>query len=405
MKKVILYPFALASLFFFSCDDDDSLPTSETQLEIPTSYSFERDGESTVDFSGQTTRIQMAEEMITAFFDVDNSTITSLNAMYAHQEGEANFSNPALNASNKNIKSKVATSADFFNSNAVESSEIKADFEFFIAGQVNEVFPAWNNLASPGIPGQIAEGTTPRYVNAKGLEYDQAFVKGLLGALMTDQMLNHYLSPAVLDAGQNIENNNNNVTEEGKPYTAMEHKWDEAYGYLFGNAPNPANPLLTIGQDDSYLNKYLGRQEGDPDFEGASQRVFDAFALGRAAIVAKDYDLRDAQADIIRFEIEEMIGIRAVFYLQVAKIGITNGEIGAALHDLSEGYGFVYSLQFTRNRETNQPNFSKAEVDSYLATMLESSPNGLWDISFETLDQLSDVIAARFDFTIEEALN
>jgi len=37
--------------------------------------------------------------------------------------------------------------------------------------------------------------------------------------------------------------------------------------------------------------------------------------------------------------------------------------------------------------------------------MLESSPNGLWDISSETLDELSNTIAARFNFTVEEANN
>jgi hypothetical protein len=405
MKKLFLYPLALTSFLFFSCDDDDYSPETQNEITTPTEYVFERDGVSTVSFSGQTTRIQMAEEMIPAFFEPSTSTVESLNAMYSHEEGANNFSNDMLNSSGKNIKSKVATSIDFFASNTVESAQIQQDFETFIAGQVNEVFPAWNSVAEPGVPGQIAEGTTPRYINAKGLEYDQAFVKGLLGALMTDQMLNNYFSTAVLDAGQNIENNTNEVTEEGKAYTTMEHKWDEAYGYIFGNAPDAANPLFSLGEDDNYLNKYLGRQAGDPDFEEAPQRVFDAFALGRAAIVAKDYELRDGQIEIIRKEISEMIGIRAVYYLQIAKIGFNNGDIGAALHDLSEGYGFVYSLRFTRNPDTNVPNFSSEEVDGYLTQMLESSDHGLWDISFETLDELSNAIAARFDFTVEEANN
>lgn len=405
MKKLFLYPLALTSFLFFSCEDDDTIQVTQNEITTPTEYVFERDGISTVSFSGQTTRIEMAEEMVSAFVNPSSSTVESLNAMYAHEEGGDNFSDEALNSSGKNIKSKVATSIDFFASNTVESAKIQQDFENFITGQVNEVFPAWNDLASEGVPGQIAEGTKARYVNAKGLEYNQAFVKGLLGALMTDQMLNNYFSAAVLDAGQNIENNTNDVTDDGKPYTTMEHKWDEAYGYIFGNAPDKSNPLATVGEDDNYLNKYLGRQLDDPDFEEVPQRIFNAFALGRAAIVAKDYKLRDEQAEIIRKEISEMIGIRAVYYLQIAKIQFNNDNIGAALHDLSEGYGFIYSLRFTRNPDTNAPNFSSEEVDGYLAEMLESSPNGLWDISFETLDELSNTIAARFDFTVEEANN
>lgn len=405
MKKLFLYPLALTSFIFFSCSDDDDIPETQNEITTPTEYVFERNGESTVSFGGQTTRIQMAEEMVDAFVNQSSSTVESLNGMYSHEEGGNDFSDDALNSSGKNIKSKVAASIEFFASNAVESAKIQQDFEDLIAGQVTEVFPNWDNIASKGVPGQVADGSKARYVSAKGLEYNQAFVKGLIGALMADQMLNNYFSTAVLDAGQNTENNTNDVTAEGKPYTTMEHKWDEAYGYIFGNAPDKANPLATVGEDDNFLNKYLGRQSDDPDFDKVPQNVFNAFALGRAAIVAKDYELRDEQAEIVRKEISEMIAIRAVYYLQIAKIEFDNGNVGGALHDLSESYGFIYSLRFTRNPDTDAPNFTSEEVDGYLTQMLESSENGLWDISFDTLDELSNTIAARFDFTVEEANN
>ncbi len=51
---------------------------------------------------------------------------------------------------------------------------------------------------------------------------------------MTDQILNNYLSPAVLDAGDNVTKNDNDILADGKDYTTMEHKWDEAFGYLYG---------------------------------------------------------------------------------------------------------------------------------------------------------------------------
>ena len=118
----------------------------------------------------------------------------------------------------------------------------------------------------------------------------------------------------------------------------------------------------------SFIEKYLGRLTGDPDFENMVEIVFNAFKLGRAAIVAGDYALRDQQANIVQENLSMMIGIRAVYYLQQAKIVVDGqGTVdGGALHDLSEGYGFIYSLRFTKNTATGQSYFSREEVDQIL---------------------------------------
>ncbi|RRO22586.1 DUF4856 domain-containing protein [Flavobacteriaceae bacterium 14752] len=397
MKKAIL-SLAILTLIFTSCSDDDSGDIiNNNTVEAPNTYSFERNGESTVDFNGQTTRIQMGDEFDSALMD-NTLTEAELLSMFAHQEGNADFSDAQLNASGKNMRSKTAASRDYFFTNSTASNAIKSQFDTWISGQVNEIFTAWEDTAAEGVAGQIQEagGGSIRYVNAKGLEYNQAIIKGLIGALMTDQMLNNYLSPAVLDEADNIANNDNGITEEGKNYTTMEHKWDEAFGYLYGD-DNPINPQL--GQD-SFLNKYLSRVENDEDFTGIAQEVYDAFKLGRAAIVAKDYDLRDQQAEIIREKISEIIGIRAVFYLQQGKNALATNK-GAAFHDLSEGFGFIYSLQFTRQPNSNSPYFNATEVDNMLTTLLEG--NGFWDVSEQTLDDFSTQIAARFNFTVEQA--
>lgn len=386
---------SFTALLFMSCSDDDNLVNPV--LDVPETYSFERDGNSTVSYDGQTTRILMADEFKSTLLD-NSKTETSLLSMYAHQEGDADFSDASLNASGKNLRSKTAASRDYYSANTTEANEIKNQVDSWISAQANDIFPNWNTSAEVGVAGQIQEagGGSIRYVNAKGLEYDQTIILTLLGAVMTDQMLNNYLSPSVLDEGDNVENNDNGITEEGKNYTTMEHKWDEAFGYLYGT-DDKDNPQL--GQDQ-YLNKYLGRVENDPDFSGIADVVYDAFKLGRAAIVAKDYDLRDQQTQIIREQISKISGIRAVYYLQQAKSGLVNDK-GAAFHDLSEGYGFINSLQFTRNNDTGAPYFSKSEVDAMLATLMQG--NGFWDITEETLDALSNQIAERFSFTVEQA--
>lgn len=385
------------------CSSDDNSGTP--QVNAPSTYTFERNGESSVSFSGQTTRILMAEEIVAALSDT-NFTETQIDAMFAHVEGADDFSNTDLNPSDKSVRSKTAASRDYFSANVTDAVAIKGEFDNWINGQVTEVFPNWGSDAVAGTAGAIQEagGGSTRYVNANGLEYNQAFAKGLIGALMVDQALNNYLGTAVLDEAENVDNNDNDVLAEGKNYTTMEHKWDEAYGYLYGTAQDAANPNATIGADDSFLNKYIGRVEGDEDFAGIAAEIYDAFKLGRASIVVKNYEVRDAQAAIIREKVSEIIGIRAVYYLQQGKLGLEASVVdqAAVFHDLSEGYGFIYSLQFTRNPETNQPYFTRTEVQGLLSQLMGAT-NGLWNVTPATLETLSETIAAKFDFTITQA--
>ena len=313
------------------------------------------------------------------------------------------FSSEELNTSSKSIKSKVAASALYFSSNTVESSEIKNDFETFIADQMNVVKVNKDQLAEPGLAGQIAAGSRVRFVNEKGLELNQAFAKGLIGGLLLDQIVNNYLSVQVLDEGENRANNKNEVLEEGSAFTTMEHKWDEAYGYLYGDSSIPtANPNSVLNEsEDHLLFNYLGEVDADEDFAGLAEGTFDAFKKGRAAIVAEDYLIRDEQVKIIRENLSKVIAVRAVNYLQAGKAALAEQKYGNAFHDLSEGYGFIYSLRFTNNPSTNMPYISKEQVNIYKEQLLDG--NGFWEVSPETLDSISEEIATAFGFTVEEA--
>ncbi|SHG17768.1 DUF4856 domain-containing protein [Flagellimonas flava] len=374
----------------------------EASIDNPATYVFQRNGESSVSFTGQTTRILMAEEIIDTL-KAENTLATVMNAMFAHEEGNNDFFNAELNASDKSVRSKTAASFDFFSNNATDQALIRADFEGWIQTQVDEVYPNWNTAAAAGTAGQLADGSSTRYVTGKGLEMNQLFNKSLIGALMVDQILNNYTSSNVLDAFADA--NDAETLVDGKNYTDMEHDWDEAYGYAFGTAADLTDPRPTIGDDDSFLNKYIGRVEGDDDFAGITDDIFQALKLGRAAIVAKDYDVRNEQADVLRELISQVIGVRAVYYLQQGKNALDqmDPDYGGGFHDLSEGYGFIYSLQFTRKPGSTDPYFTKTEVDAFLADLMDDGANGLWDVEPATLDAISESIAERFSFTVEQA--
>ena len=398
MQLIIKVLAPVLILLMVSCSDETKI---DSEIMVPDLYSFERGGESTVSFAGQTIRIGMASELISAMLDFDK-TEEELIELYANQSATGAdvdpYQNPEYNASSKSVKSKVAASLDIFSTNSVESAEIKNQLQKWISAQVIEVFPSESRLAEVGVAGQIGDGTSVRYVNAQGLEYNQAVAKSLIGALMIDQICNNYLS---LDLLNNVELDNDMViTDMSNAYTAMEHFWDEAYGYLFGFSADPSNPLASLG-DDNFLNKYLARVDNDSDFSGIAVEIFDAFRIGRAAIVAHNYELRDSQASIIKERLAELVAIRAVYYLQQGKVALGNKDFGGAFHDLSEGLGFVYSLRFIRDAESNDTYFTSSEVDSFMTSL--TTGNGFWDIAASTLDNMSEAIADRFDFTVAQA--
>ncbi len=396
MKKLFFF-LTITSLIFMSCDPDSTNDPGPAPTVAPATYSFLRDGVTTVSYSGQSTRIAMGQEFVSALKD-ETKTESQLDAMFDHQEGASDFSDPNLNASSKNIRSKTAASADLFSANTTDATAIKNQFDSWIAEQVSDVFPNWTADASIGVAGKIQEagGGSTRYVNGKGLELNQAINKGLIGGLMADQMLNNYLGSAVLDAGTNTVDNDEKTLSDGKNYTTMEHKWDEAFGYLYG-ADDQENPTLGA---DSFLNKYLARVEGDPDFQGIASTIYDAFKLGRAAIVNNDYLTRDEQADIIRENISKVIAIRAIYYLQQGKANLGT-DWASAFHDLSEGFGFVYSLQFTRKPGTTSAYFSTSEVNGFISTL--TSGDGFWELTADQLDTMSNTIGSRFGISVSQA--
>ena len=400
MKTFYLSLLALFTLLFAAgcIDDDDVNPAVE--LNVPDTFAFARDGESTVSFSGQTDRIAMAEELIDALLDEDQS-LEALNNMFRNPEGVDPFTDPALNESTKALRSKVAAGAALYGQNAVLSAEIRADFDGWLAAQHYEVFPAWNQLDVPGQPGQIADGSSVRYVNAWGLEYNQAFAKSLIGALMVDQINNNYLTAGVLDGNGFRAANDAGTLAEGKAYTDMEHRWDEAFGYLFGASATPATPLTDLEDADSFLNKYLGRVEGDEDYAGIAAEIEEAFRTGRQAIVQRAYDERDDEAERIMQRLDDVIAIRAIYYLKNGQLALRGGDFGGAFHDLSEAYGFVYSLRFVADTDGGNADLA----DRVLTALRNADGNGFWDLEDATLETLAAEVGAAFGVDVAEAAN
>ena len=352
-------------------------------LVPPEDYGFTRRGKSTVFYTGQTTRLKQATELKSAMNNAA-STKTQLDNMFNNGSG---FTDSSLDGSKK-CGNKTAASP-------IASATVKPIFDTWITEFAEVVAPAVNSgtTASAGVAGSYTEsdGSRTVKVNSKGFEFNQVFSKGLIGALQVDQIINQYLSVGKLDSGTAREDNDNGVYGYALPgeteltITKMEHYWDEGFGYLQG-LDNQFVPGLADGGDRAHLNYYLNKINSQGNEDGITKKIYDAFNLGRAAIVAKDYVERDKQAAIIAAELSKVIGYKAFYYIEKGSGYISEGKWAAAHHALSEAYGFILGMQFTKAAD-GEPYMTNGEVNTMLDAL--AAGNGFWDRTPAELDDMA----------------
>ena len=364
MKTKFFYVF-IASLFILaSCSKDSDTP----EPVVPTTYEFLVDGSSTVAYGGQTTRLMMAKELTDA---LKNGThdLAALQQMWTTGTG---FSGDLDNPS-KILRSKTSASS-------TASSTVQVQLDDLLVNYSDEVLANWSGDASEGVAGEFTDANRTVHINTKGMEIDQCFAKALIGALCYDQTVNKYCDPAYQAGLNNVDRDpaeDNNATE-------MEHKWDEGYGYVYGMvAENTTGDLST----DNLLGKYLNK------FSTKIPLVFNAFVDGRTAIVENDADTRDNQWTIIKDELAYVIGAKTIGYLEGAAGEIAPDSLGNIppygadyFHDLSEGWGFILSLQYTDW-------YDNGDVNDMLEALEDG--NGFWDRSHDELMDMASEIRSR----------
>jgi hypothetical protein len=367
----------------------ETVTVTNTVYVLPEEYSFTRDGVSTVFYSGQTARLRMASELKSAMNNI-SYTQEQINNMFSSGTG---FTDATLDASGKNVRGKTATSP-------IAQSTVRPLFDSWIEEFTTVVAPAVTagTTASSGVAGSYteADGSRTVKVTSKGFELNQVFSKGLIGALQVDQIINNYLSFSKLDGAR--EDNDAGIYAYTHPaateasITKMEHYWDEGFGYLQGLDSQFKSGLGTApNKDSANLNYYLNKINGQDNEAGISDAIYNAFIAGRAAIVNKDYEERDKQAGIISAEISKVIGYKAHYYLVGGAEDITNGDWASALHALSEAYGFILGLQFTKDSSGN-PYMTNTEVNDLLSR-LSAGDGGFWERTVEELNTIADEIA------------
>lgn len=359
MKKNLktFVPLVAFAALFASCSNNDGeveVAVTPDQYTVPSSYEFYRNGNSSVNLiEGNRVYLNMKDldDNAKAFKTLTKAAL--LNLYEAKTNGATN-----------SLKELTASSKDYFSGGNAESKKIQ---DFFLAG-LNELADISTTskdvLAGEGVAGTVESGK--RIVNKFGIENSQIVQKGLMGAIMLDQIFNHHLGDGVLKDVTILSENNKKTLVAGTNYTRLENHWDTAYGILGVNKPNDVNSFWA-----GYLSKEL---TNIPEMKGIKEDIEKAFITGRAAATAKDYKVMQEQAGIIREKLSLVAAVRAVHYLNTpVDISVPSNSF----HAWSEGYGFVYALQFSRKKDGSKY-VTYDIVDGILKDI--RGTKGFWDI-------------------------
>ena len=373
----------------FSCSsDDDQVITTPNEVIAPDTYVFERQGESTVSYGGQTARLDMAASLFGKLNDenVDGASLlqmfedgTGFTAEDGASQDQIDAIN-ALNSSGKKLGNKTAAYGD---------ASVQPKIAGFLTEYAENVSTNFNVDAGVGVSGSYtgSGGRTVR-INEKGMELNQVFAKSLIGALVMDQVAYGYLSEVKI--GDDVDNDASALG--AGEYTTMEHHFDEGLGYVYGQESDITTASTPQG-NGILFNKYL-KKVNESEEPGLATEIYDAFKLGRAAIVASNSEVRDEQAEIVKTKMSRVILHKAAHYLRGAAEAKAATDVDYAdyFHGLSEGYGFILSLQFTYDAD-GMNYFSHSEVETMLSTL--ESGNGFWDRTPSELDDMAAQIEAK----------
>lgn len=328
-------------------------PADNPQYEVPTVYNF-----TNVSYTGQTYRIAMLEEMID-YMKTARTSGTELDAIILKNMFSNNgspFGDSTLNNSGKQLKNKCyapdqALIESYFDSIALASQSI--------------------NAGSNGVAGIVTSSVEPdkKYVlSANGFDYTEMIEKGVMGSVYYYQAISNYL--------ENISTDDNNTVVQGEG-TAMEHHFDEAFGY-FGvpvDFPDNTSAVLYWGEYCNDLNGVLN----------SNSLMMNSFLAARAAISNKDYTTRDEKINIISETWETIVAASAIHEINESIEYF--GDDALRNHTLSEFLGFVNSLKYNVNAKITAIQID--EVTNYIG-------NNLYNVTLNDLNAAKNTLSSIY---------
>ena len=388
-------------------------------LEVPASYAFdsrlEEEG-SSVSYSGQTLRHVLIEDLKAyigsltdaidkgALVPVAGEVRKELDFYYAFDSqtsGEVAITlstEPGTQQSTYNDVARGKTLKGKLAGNDPVGQHKAWDKEF-VGWDASEVtspeslllvwFDELDRMAVERAGGMIPMDPTGKpmskvHVTPEGLDLQQLIQKFLGGAVAFSQGVDDYLDDS--EPGKGLLSSNEGPDKVGKPYTTLEHAWDEAFGYFgaardygdytddeiagkggraerkngyFDTDQDGAIDLrseINLGHSVNAAKRDRGSAKDAPtDFSGDT---FKAFLRGRSIISSSDGDLSDsdlkalqAERDTVVSNWEKAIAATVVHYINDVLQDMTvfdtkDYDFYAHAKHWSELKGFALALQF-----------------------------------------------------------
>ncbi len=353
----LLYFMSFLLMLTIGCDDADEEVVEDTTIETPTEYVFESrfdEGVSSVSYSGQVVRNLLVNDIKSLIADnVGGGNTATIYSMMANDDPNlAIYSASGLNT-------------------------VQTKYQDISTSQLNDRLAAVTSYTDPGydanaqdmIAGWVAESEIYS-VRPGGLDLGQMAQKVMWGAIAYWQGTSKYMSK--------IPDDDNTVSDEGDPYTAMEHHWDESFGYFgaardFNTGYSDDTDRKTDPYNDSngdglidFKSEYnagwavtaakrdlVDGVSVDYDF---TKTIFDAYLEGRT-LIYNQAPLADilTQRDIILNNWEKVVAAVSIHYINDTMSDlealITAADTSLAWDNLpAEGSGYKYNIHWAEMR-------------------------------------------------------
>ncbi len=214
-----------------------------------------------------------------------------------------------------------------------------------------------DKIAKKGQGGRLGK----RYVNAQGVETIQLIKKGLIGALQL-----------------------NGFNKYGRT------DLNKAVKFILGDY-NPAKPktLNDFKAEGNAFGKYMMVVAKSTKFKDIDKKIYKAIEDKNSLELVK--------------LVNTVVAVRGVHYMSKYADKIRSNFDGESVHELSEGLGFAYSLQFAYTGSHQPPFFYLTSEQAK-----KFADVNLWDEAKDKsgnsfLDKQSKKIAEMFGFTVADA--
>ena len=324
LKNSLMFLSSLMLFVIVGCSsDDDNDDDGAALIDTPTEYSFEsrfNSGESSVSYSGQVVR---------------NLLINDIKTQMGADAGSGNPATLVSMMANDNSDQAILSSAG-------DMSTVQTKYHDISTSHLNDrltavdsyIIPGYNANATALVNGwvqeSVANGKTRLTGDNAGIRLDQITQKTLWGAVSYWQATSKYMSK--------IPTDDNSMASGDDNYTAMEHHWDESFGY-FGAAldyntgysddvdrkSGPYNDSNSDGSIDFKSEYNVGWAVTAAKRDDCSacdvnhdftKTIFDAYLEGRT-LITNQADLTDilVQRDIVMNTWEKVVAAVSIHYV------------------------------------------------------------------------------------------